>query len=185
MKRFPVNTKIFKIFDGTEYKGFIKSYHPRQKLYCVEHEDGDMEELYHSEVQELPKKWTLKNKKKRYKKGRREKQVETHYINKLAPTGTNQSKYRDHIATLSIDDIKSIASIRDPHIEFDYSVVPTEMIQLCINTLTSDKITSEEEALGYFTRKQLKRLSTWSEWRRGEEKQLDQFHQQNMFWRTG
>ena len=128
----------------------------------MEYEAGDTEELYHSEVQELPKKWTL-HKKQRYKKKRKDKQVETHFLNKLATTEVNQSKYCDHIATLSIDDIKSIAAIRDPHVEFDENIVPTEMIQLCINTLTSDKISSEEEALGYFTRKQLKRLSTWSE----------------------
>ena len=33
--------------------------------------------------------------------------------------------------------------------------ISTEMIQLCINTLTSDAVPPEEEVLGYFTRKKL------------------------------
>ena len=59
--------------------------------------------------------------------------------------------------------------------------ISTEMIQLCINTLSSDAITPEEEALGYFTRKKLKTLSTWDEWKAGETKQIDQFQFQGMF----
>ena len=55
------------------------------------------------------------------------------------------------------------------------------MIQLCINTINSDYMTKEEQALGYFTRKKLKRLATWQEWKDGESKQLNQFHQQKMF----
>ena len=59
--------------------------------------------------------------------------------------------------------------------------ISTEMIQLCINTLTSDTVTPEEEALWYFMRKKLKRLSTWDEWKAGEKKKIDQFDFQGMF----
>ena len=55
------------------------------------------------------------------------------------------------------------------------------MIQLCINTLTSDSITPEEEALGYFTRKKLQQLSTWEEQKEDENKHIDQFVFQTMF----
>ena len=55
------------------------------------------------------------------------------------------------------------------------------MIQLCMNTLSSDAVTPEEEALGYFTWKKLQRLLTWDEWKAGETKQIDQFHFQGMF----
>ena len=55
------------------------------------------------------------------------------------------------------------------------------MIQLCINTLTLDAVTPKEQALGYFTWKKLKKLSTWDEWKVGEERQIDQFMQQGMF----
>ena len=60
-------------------------------------------------------------------------------------------------------------------------VTLTEMIQLCINTLMSNAVTPEEEALGYFTRKKSKRLSTWDEWKAGEKKQIDQFDFQGIF----
>ena len=59
--------------------------------------------------------------------------------------------------------------------------ISTEMIQLCINTLTSDAVTPKEETLGYFMRKKLKRLSTLNKWRAGETKQIDQFDFQGMF----
>ena len=55
------------------------------------------------------------------------------------------------------------------------------MIQLCINTLTSDVVTPKEEALGYFTRKKLQQLLTWDEWKAGEKKQINQFDFQGMF----
>ena len=55
--------------------------------------------------------------------------------------------------------------------------IPTEMIKVCINTLNSDFMTPEEQALGYFTRKKLKRLSTWDEWLAGEAKQLNLLRQ--------
>ena len=42
-------------------------------------------------------------------------------------------------------------------------------------------MTKEEQALGYFTRKRLKRLATWQEWKDGESKQIGQFMQQKMF----
>ena len=42
-------------------------------------------------------------------------------------------------------------------------------------------MTPEEQSLGYFTQKKLKRLSTWDEWLPGEAKQLNQFHDQKMF----
>ena len=60
----------------------------------------------------------------------------------------------------------------------------TEMIQLCINTLTSDAITPEEGALGYFTRKKLQGLSTWNEWKSGEKKQINQFVFSKNVWKT-
>ena len=52
---------------------------------------------------------------------------------------------------------------------------------MAINTISSDHMTPEEEALGFFTRKRLKKLSTWEEWEKGEHKQLDQFEEQGMF----
>ena len=55
------------------------------------------------------------------------------------------------------------------------------MIKLCINTLNSDAVTPEEEFLGYCTRKKLRNLHNWDEWKAGEEKLIDQFTMQGMF----
>ena len=70
-KRYDVNTKIFKVFDGVEYKGSVTGYNTQTKLYHIEYEDGDNEDMYHSEVKEhhhanvkrLPKRKRWKKKK--------------------------------------------------------------------------------------------------------------------------
>ena len=51
----------------------------------------------------------------------------------------------------------------DEEIDMSEEAIPTDMIKLIINTLNLDSITSEEQALEYYTRKKLKRLSTWNE----------------------
>ena len=38
-----------------------------------------------------------------------------------------------------------------------------------------------EQALGFFTRRKLKKLTTWNEWQEGETKQLNQFYDLQMF----
>jgi hypothetical protein len=48
-----------------------------------------------------------------------------------------------------------------------------EAIKIAINTLNSASITAEEQALGHFTRRKLKKLTTWNEWEAGEHKQLE------------
>ena len=68
----------------------------------------------------------------------------------------------EHDMSLSIEDIRAIASIR-PGIDMSESAISSEVIQLCINTLNSDHMTKEEQAFEYFTRKKLKRLATWQE----------------------
>ena len=101
----------------------------------------------------------------------------TNSIKKFAPT---DMELEEHVMSLLIEDIRAIATVRHG-IDMSESAISSEMIQLCINTLNSDHMTKEEQALGYFTRKKLKRLATWQEWKDGETKQLNQFHQQKMF----
>ena len=74
----------------------------------------------------------------------------------------------EHVISLSTEDIRAIESVRHG-IDMSKSAISSEMIQLCINTLNSVNMT-KEETLGYFTRKKLKRLSTWLEWKEGETK---------------
>ena len=99
-------------------------------------------------------------------------------MHKYAPTEADSDK---HVPTLSVEDIRAIASIRFTDRDMSEDAIPSEMIKVCINTLNSDFMTPEEQALGYFTRKKLKRLSTWDEWLAGEAKPLNQFHDQKMF----
>ena len=69
-------------------------------------------------------------------------------------------KLEEHVMSLSIEAKRAIASVRHG-IDMSESAISSEMIQLCINTLNSDHMTKEEQALGYFSRKKLKRLTTW------------------------
>ena len=78
-------------------------------------------------------------------------------------------------------DIRAIASIRFTDMDMTEDAIPSEMIKVCINTLNSDHMTPEEQSLGYFTRKKLKRLLTWQEWLDGESKQLNQFYTEKIF----
>ena len=50
-----------------------------------------------------------------------------------------------------------------------------------INYITSQAITPAEQALGKFTRRKLKNMDTWNDWEAGERKQLNQFHDLQMF----
>ena len=65
--------------------------------------------------------------------------------------------------------------------DMDEDELPTEVLNLAINTLSSYSMTPEEEKLGTFTRSKLKRLSTWQEWAKAERKQIDQFHDLGMY----
>ena len=53
--------------------------------------------------------------------------------------------------------------------------ITNEMIEPMINAIQSKDTTPEEQAQGFYTRKKLKTLSTWSQWHKGEIKQLNQF----------
>ena len=76
-------------------------------------------------------------------------------ILELAHTTPTENDFEEHEHTLSIDKICVIASLKpsrrysDTHMSSE--AILTEMIQLCINTLTLDVSTPNEQALGYFT----------------------------------
>ena len=82
-------------------------------------------------------------------------------ITYVAPT---ENDFEEHEHTLSIDDIQAIATLKPSqkysNIDMSLEAISTEMIQLCINTLMLDAVTPEEQALGYFTQKKLKKLLT-------------------------
>ena len=87
----------------------------------------------------------------------------------------------DQVPTLSINDLRVISRHLFPDTDFSSDSVSDADIAFCINALQSKGMTSEEEALGTFTRRKLKTLSTWPEWQAGEFKQLDRFHALRMY----
>ena len=83
--------------------------------------------------------------------------------------------------SLSVEDLRAIASLYHHDVDLSKETIPSEMIKMCINTLTPQHVIPVEQSFSYFTQKKLKTLSTWQEWKDGETKQLDQFHIQKMF----
>ena len=69
---------------------------------------------------------------------------------------------------------------KNTDLDMSEEAIPTEMIKLCINTITLDEVTLEEEALGYFTQKKLQKMTTCDEWKNGEKQQIDQFMMKGM-----
>ena len=97
---------------------------------------------------------------------------------KLAPA---EDDYEEYILSLNLESIRAIASLRHSDLYLSEDSIPSDMIQIAIRTLQLDSITPEEQALGFFTRKKLRKLATWPEWQHGEFKQLNQFHEQELY----
>ena len=62
----------------------------------------------------------------------------------------------EHIRSLLVEDTRAISSLCYNDVDLFEDEIPSAMIKMCINTLNSQHITHEEQALGYFTRKNLK-----------------------------
>ena len=92
---------------------------------------------------------------------------------------------RDYMA-LDINQVRSISLLCSPSIENDENATVTDISSHIRSILDSSinpiPMSSDELALnGSFTRKKLKRLSTWSLWLDSEKQQLDKMHNQEMF----
>ena len=96
----------------------------------------------------------------------------------LAPTEDDMDVT---VPSMDIHSLRAIASLRNPDLSFAEADLSTEMIELVINAIQSKATTTAEQALGHFTRRKLKSLTTWNEWEAGERKQLKQFHELQMF----
>ena len=158
---YKYGTKLFKVFNKVEYKGAVISHDSVTRLYIFLYEDGVEKEMWHNEVKQYHHS-TVKRltKKRRYKKKREI--AATNFIKKYAPSEMDSNKFEDHVMSLSIADIRAIASKQhydDEDVDLSEEEMPAEMIELCINTLNSDHITPEEQSLGFYTRKKLKRLT--------------------------
>ena len=66
-------------------------------------------------------------------------------IIELARVAPTENDFEEHEHTLSIDDICAIAALKPSwkysNIDMSSEAISTEMIQLCINTLTLDAVT--------------------------------------------
>ena len=87
----------------------------------------------------------------------------------------------DHHHQLALADVRCISAIRYPHLDFSESSLSTEEIEMVAQAIQSQAITPAEQAIGRFTRRKLCFLSTWEQWRAGEHKQLDHFHDLKMY----
>ena len=85
------------------------------------------------------------------------------------------------VPTLDLHSLRAIAQLRHPNTPFDTDTLPSDLLEFTVDAIRSSATTSEEQALGFFTRRKLKKLSTWDEWQQGETKQLNQFHDLQMF----
>ena len=80
--------------------------------------------------------------------------------------------------------IHTISAISTLHSSLDLTEesVSTEMIQTVISSIASQSITPDEQALGKFTCRKLNTCTDiWDQWKAGERKQLNQFHDLEMF----
>ena len=62
----------------------------------------------------------------------------------------------------SVEDMSMIETLHCDSIDMSEEAIPSEIIEICASTL-NDHMTPEEQALGYFTKKNLKTLYTWQE----------------------
>ena len=86
----------------------------------------------------------------------------------------------DDDSTSSFDSAASLDP-SDPNSTFSPEYLPTDVMALAINAIRSSHTTTDEQSLGHFTRRKLKQLDTWPEWRKGEVDQLDKMERLGMY----
>ena len=81
---------------------------------------------------------------------------------------------------LAIGSLRAISALRSG-MDFSEESIPTDIMLTVINSITSQAITPAEQALGKFTRRKMENMDTCNDWEAGEHKQLNQFHDLQMF----
>jgi len=69
----------------------------------------------------------------------------------------------DHQHQLSLADVRCISAIRYPHLDFSESSLSTKEMEMVIQAIQSQAITPVEQAIGRFTKRKLRSLSTWEQ----------------------
>ena len=86
----------------------------------------------------------------------------------------------DDATDLNIVSLRAIAALQSG-LDFSEESIPTNIILTVINSIIFQAIIPAEQAFGKFTRRKLKNMDTWNDWEAGERKQLNQFHNLQMF----
>ena len=92
-----------------------------------------------------------------------------------------------NVNSLDINSLRAISRIlannQFPNLDISFSpgYFPTELIHFTTNYIQSKSTTLEDQSLGHFTRRKLKRLYTWYEREQCEINQLNQMHDLGMF----
>ena len=81
---------------------------------------------------------------------------------------------------LDILTLRAIAGLQSG-LDFSEESILTGIILTVINSITSQSITSDEQALDKFTCCKLKNMDIWNDWEAGEQNQLNKFHDLQMF----
>ena len=81
---------------------------------------------------------------------------------------------------LDIVTLRAISNLRS-RMDFSEESIPTDIMLTVINSITLQAITPAEQALGMFTCRKLKNMDILSDCEAGEHKQLNQFHDLQMF----
>ena len=85
------------------------------------------------------------------------------------------------VPTLDIQLLRKISKLSHPKSSFNTYSLQNDLLEFTIDAIQSSATASEEEALRFFTQQKLKKLTTWNKWQQDETKQLNQFHNLQMF----
>ena len=189
-----VGTRIAKEFDGTIYYGTVVEMwkEMKAKRWHVVYDDDDNEDLNKKELAEAKRlyaKFPETNPVLRSVKSLHAK-IDRRFAYNFEPDDIDDLE--GDIPTIDMHSLRCIAKIKAAmeakkrtieydEEDFNEDILPIELIESVIYAIQSQATTKEEQALGYFTRKKLRNLSTWHEWLAGERKQLNQFDDLGMY----
>lgn len=86
-----------------------------------------------------------------------------------------------HLHTITYFNLCCIASVQHGILVEEFNEIPIFVMDVAINAISSTATTKEEMALGTFTRRKLKKLPNWSEWKEAKNRQVDRFVKLKMY----
>ena len=95
-------------------------------------------------------------------------------FNLFSPTPSTDEASIDYLT------IRAITTARTG-LDCSENEITDDMIRLVINAIGCNTTTAAEEAMGHLTRRKLRKLDNWDEWLTAERKQLNQFHELDMY----